>query len=140
MCIRDSLEDMASDLSLQNDVIFAGARSQPWIADVLAAAAVVVSPVTGRALVEAALSGTPIVAYDYEWQSELLQSGQNSVLIPYRDVVGLGDAVSGLLEDPARAATLGTRARTSTLQMMDVERLRQHERDQYDRILALARR
>ena len=134
--LRKELDCLARELGVEEHVIFAGFRDQPWIADVLASATIVLAPDAGLTLVEAALSGTPIVGYDHEWHSELISSGRTGLLVRFRDVDAMAAAVCQLLRDPEEAAALGTRAREASLQMMDPLRLVMHERQQYERLLA----
>ena len=136
--LRGELEELARKLGVADDVRFVGNRNQEWVAAALTEAAVVLSPVTGRSLVEACLSGTPVVAYDAEWQSELVSTGETGVLVPYRDTEKMAEATCDLLDDPALAARLGDRARIVTLEMMDPERLTEHERSTYARLLGLS--
>lgn len=133
--MRDELESLAAELGLSADVFFAGNRDQRWVAAALSSADVVLSPLTGRALVEACLSGTPVVAYDVEWHSELVSSGETGVLVPYRDMARMADAVCSLLCDPERARVLGEQGRTAALRLMDPRRLMEHERSEYRKLL-----
>lgn len=134
--MRADLADLARELRIESDVTFAGPRDQGWVARLMSSADVIVSPVTGRALVEAALSGTAIVAYDYEWQGELLESGKSAVLVPYRDVEEMAKAVIHLLQHQQIAVEVGAQARADALEMMDPVQLVRHERTQYELLLA----
>ena len=131
---RPELERQAAGESL--DICFVGARDQEWIAAVLASASVIVSPFTGRALVEAALSGTPIVAYDTEWQSELIVESETGRLVPCRDAVAMAHAVVELLRDPEAGAELGARCRQRVLSTMGRDRIRDKERELYGGLVA----
>jgi glycosyltransferase involved in cell wall biosynthesis len=133
--LRRQLERSAIELGIADDVRFVGNRDQQWIARALSSATIVLSPLTGRALVEASLSGTPVVAYDVEWHSELIRSGETGLLVPYRDISAMARAVCGLLDDPIQAAQLGQKARAATLEMMDPARLMEHERSEYRKLL-----
>ena len=64
------LSNLSKELGIEDQVVFCGNKDQEWLANVIPFAAVVVSPHTGRALLEAALGSAPIVAYDIDWQSE----------------------------------------------------------------------
>lgn len=134
--MQDELERMVAQANLRDDLIFAGNRDQEWIARAFASANVVLSPLTGRALVEAALSGTPIVAYDVDWHSELVRTGETGILVPYRDADQMAAAVVDILADPVRAALLGAAGRAFALKVMDPARLLEHERDAYRKVLA----
>lgn len=136
--MRSQLEAMTEELGVEAAVVFAGNRSQDWIANALTSATVVLSPLTGRALVEAALSGTPIVAYDVDWQSELVRTGETGILVANRDTAGMAGAVCRLLADPQYANSLAAAARRSTLEAMNPEALIKHERLEYGRLFSLS--
>lgn len=135
--MRSMLEDLARSLGIDDAVVFAGDRNQCWIANALTSATVILSPLTGRALVEAGLSGTPIVAYDVDWHSELVRSGETGILVRDRDTAAMARAVCRLLADPAHAAALATEARRQTAEAMNPESLLKHERRQYELLLSL---
>jgi glycosyltransferase involved in cell wall biosynthesis len=93
-------------------VVLLGRRSD--VADLLAAADLAVLPSRweARSLTaqEALRAGTPLVATRTGGLPELL--GYGAVLVPVGDAAALADAVTGLLDDPARARSLaeaGTR-------------------------------
>lgn len=136
--MRGELERKASELGVEEDVIFAGNRDQRWIARALASAAVVLSPLTGRALVEAALSGTAIVAYDVDWQSELVRSGETGSLVAFRDTRRMAEATCELLANEESAASLGKRARSVALETMDPGKLVRHEQAEYQKLLTVS--
>lgn len=68
----------------------------------------------GYALLEAALAGAPIVAYNFEWHPEVITDGETGILVPYRDSNALASGVLRLLGDPALASALGARAGEKT--------------------------
>jgi glycosyltransferase involved in cell wall biosynthesis len=129
---------MARSLEVSEHVIFAGNRNQEWIARVLPRAAVIVSPHMGRALVEAALSGVPIVAFDYDWQREIVVNGETGYLVANGDWHALAEGTVRLLADPDRAQRMGDRVREKVATMMDPERLMGHEQATYEGLLRRA--
>ena len=133
--LRANLEKVASELEVVDRIHFIGARDQIEVRAALHEATVILAPLAGRALVEAALSGRPIVAYDFEWHSELLDR-RSGILVPYRDYVAMGEAMVRLLRDPALADQMARRARQKCLEMMDPKKLADHERAVYESILA----
>ncbi len=137
--MRPALERMAGDLGLVDRVKLVGTRSQSWIARVMANAAVNVCPLSGLALVEAALSGTPTVAYDIEWHGEFLENGRTGMLVPYRDTKALARAIVRLLDDPRMARDMGQAGRIQALAGMDREAAFSAKRAAYERVLAPAR-
>ena len=102
---QGELVRLSASLGVELDVLFVGPRPQPWVASAMAHAAVVLSPMTGRALVEAALSGRLIVADDVDWHRELVQDEKTGRLVPYRgNVDAMASATSCLnatLREPA---------------------------------------
>ena len=132
---RGSLQSLASQLGILDHVVFCGNKDQQWLARVIPHAAVVLSPHTGRALTEAALGAAPIAAYDVDWQSELIQTGFTGEIVPFGDWQALSVSTIKLLQDPDYALGLGTNVRAKVLEMMDPEKLNQHERKQYIQLL-----
>ena len=135
--MRSELERRARELGVDDGLLLVGTRDQAWIAHALASASVIVSPVTGRALVEASLSGRPIVAYDFEWQSEFISSGHDGIVVPYRDTQEMAAAVCRLLREPALAVALGARARNKTLQTWSPEANKAEKVREFSRLLQL---
>lgn len=133
--MKVELGTMAEQSGIAEQIVFAGNRDQEWLASVIPRATVVISPFMGRALTEAALSAKPIVAYDIDWQSELIQTDRTGVLVPYKDWRKMADAVGRLLKDEPYATQLGNNARECVLKMMDPATLAAHERESYERLL-----
>ena len=101
---------------------------------------VALSPLTGRALVEACLSGTPVVAYHVEWHSDLVSTGETGVLLPYRRIQQMAEAVCLLSSHASLAAAIGQKARAAALEMMYPSGLKSHERAEYLKLLRSAGR
>jgi glycosyltransferase involved in cell wall biosynthesis len=136
--LRGALESRARELGLAEHVRFTGNRDQPWVAAALREASVVLAPLAGRALLEAALSATPIVAYDYEWHRELIRDGETGVLVAYRDTEAMSAAVVDLISDPARAERLGTRARSEIAALKDPQAVAAEYRAHFEKLEANA--
>ena len=111
--MRPALEAQARTLGLSDRLLFAGYRED--IPSVIAGMDVVVLPSLnegmGRVLVMAMALGKPIVATRVGGVAELLDDGEAGVLIPARDPIALAEAIGTLLQDPARARTLGEAGR-----------------------------
>lgn len=133
--LRKQLNELAQSLGVERRVVFAGNRDQEWLARVLPRAAVIVSPHMGRALAEAALSAVPLVAYDYDWQRELVIDEETGYLIPNGDWDLMAERTRRLLRDQARARLMGQTARRKVFQMMDPGALVRHEQAVYSRLL-----
>lgn len=129
------LKSLAFQEGVQDCVVFAGNQNQQALAQLNTFASAVISPLTGRALSESALCGAPIVAYDLDWQGDLITSGETGALVPFREWQRMADAVEEYLRKPEFAARMGRNARVRALLMLDPKVLDQHEREQYSKLL-----
>jgi radical SAM superfamily enzyme YgiQ (UPF0313 family) len=133
--MRRKLESLSEALGVGNKMIFTGNRTQEWIASVLPKATVIISPHMGRALAEAALAAVPIVAYDYDWQREVVVDGETGYLVSNKDWKSLSDKVENILNDPVGGKRMGKSAREKILKMMNPEKLELHEKNEYTKML-----
>lgn len=62
-------------------------------------------------LLEAARHGMPQVAFDLPGLSDQLVDGETGLLVPFGDTEAFGDALAGLLTDPARLRRMGAASR-----------------------------
>jgi len=137
--MREELAELARAEGVEGRVVFAGNQDQHSLAQLNGHAAMILSPLTGRALSESALAAAPIVAYDLDWQSDLIETGKTGELVPFRQWEALADAAERFLRDAAYASQMGRGARRRALEILDPETLNQHERDCYGRLLAAHR-
>jgi glycosyltransferase involved in cell wall biosynthesis len=133
--MRGELIELAAGLGVADRLVIGGNQNQHSLAQLNTHCALVISPLTGRALSESALGGAPLVAYDLDWQGDLVRNGETGILVPFRDVEALSRAAIKMLTDPAEARRLGSAARERALTMLDPDALNAHERDTYDRLL-----
>ncbi|MBA2608654.1 MAG: glycosyltransferase [Actinobacteria bacterium] len=136
--MRGELTALCDELGVEDSVVLAGERDQRWIASMMTRADVIAVPLAGLALVEAALSGTPIVAYDVEWHSELIRPGREGLLVPYRDTDAMAAAIWELVADRERAAGLAAAARVRALEVMQPDKILADERALAAKLLAIA--
>jgi hypothetical protein len=66
-------------------------------------ASAIISPLTGRALLEALLRATPIAAYGLNWQRILITTGATSSLLLFREWQEIADSVEDHLCNPELA-------------------------------------
>lgn len=132
--LRQEFLDAAATPALAGRLLVLGAKDQEYIAGAMSRASVIVAPHMGRALVEAALSGTPIVAYDNDWHAEFIEDGLTGTLTPLRDPAAMAEAVLRLLEDPVLAGRLGAAARRRALAEMAPASVAAAERSLYERL------
>ncbi|MBK9431502.1 MAG: glycosyltransferase [Sphingomonadales bacterium] len=129
--MRADLLALGKELGVGDRIVFGGNQNQKSLSQLNAHTACVISPLTGRALSEAALGGAPIAAYDLDWQSDLVETGRTGELVLFRDVDAFGAAVCRLLTDKDYARKMGMGARERAREMLDPEVLDAHERAEY---------
>ena len=134
--MRGELHDLAAVLGVGEHLKMPGNMSQAWLAHFLPHAAAVISPHTGRALSEAALAAAPVIAYDVDWQGELIDNGLTGYLVQHQDWRAMTNAVERVLQDTALGRRLGNQLRSKALQMLDPVALDAHERAEYSKLIA----
>jgi len=72
-----------------------------------------------RSIIEAMMSGLPVVATDIRGSREEVIDGQTGLLVPVADAGALAAALATLAADPARCAAMGTAGRTRALDLYD---------------------
>lgn len=76
-----------------------------------------------NALLEAMASGVPVVATPVGCVRDLINSGENGLLVPVGDVAATADAVAGLLRDREFAARIGEHGRQTVSRECDINLL-----------------
>ncbi|MCB2223816.1 MAG: glycosyltransferase [Actinobacteria bacterium] len=137
---RPDLEAEAAAHGVAERVTFAGNRAD--VEAMLAAADVFVLPSLTEALptviAEAMAAGLPVVATDVGGTSEMVGPATGA-LVPPDDPAALADAVTAVLDDPARAAAMGDAGREAAADRFDLSLQAARLAAEYRR-LAAARR
>jgi glycosyltransferase involved in cell wall biosynthesis len=133
--MADDLRALARSLGAESSLVLAGNRDQSFLARVMPHALAVLSPCTGRALSEAALGAVPIIAYDIDWQRDLIKTDRTGVLLPPNDWRGMADAIERFIDNPDYARELGENVRDLALEMLNPEADRVRERETYEGLL-----
>ena len=90
----------------------------------------------GQSVVEAMLSGRPVVATGLGGTAELVEDGVTGRIVPAGDPGALARAVSDLLADPGSAAEMGRRARHVARDRFDLDRYAREMAGVYEEVLA----
>ena len=131
--LEAELGALAAELGVSDRLRIARALPLDTLPALMSSADVIVGPHMGFTLVEAALSGTPIVAYDWEWHDEVIEHGRTGILVPFGDWGAMAREVAALLDDRERAVTLGRAARAFALAHHDRDTVRAGYREAFDR-------
>jgi glycosyltransferase involved in cell wall biosynthesis len=133
--MMDGLRKMTSDLGIHDKVHFLGNINQARLANLLAGCFAVLSPLTGRSLIEASLAGLPIVAYDRDWQPEFISNSGSGIIVPFRDWHKMAEMAVYLIRHPEEARRMGISSRQAGLKYSDTEKIYEHERNEFDKLL-----
>lgn len=113
--LRGELERLATHLGVRERVEFTGAQDQPVIRRFLQGCSVFVLPSRsesfGLAALEAMACGKPVVASRVGGIPEIIEDGQNGLLVQPGDPDALCDAISRVLKDEDLRRSLGENAR-----------------------------
>ena len=112
---------LAEDPGLAHRVHLLGERDD--VADLMAAADLFTLPShregMPRSIIEAMMTGLPVVATDIRGSREEVIDGQTGLLVPVADAAALAGALNRLLRDPATRAAMGAAGRTRALDLYD---------------------
>ncbi len=107
------LQKLIAVLGLESVVTLLGHRSD--VPEVLSASDLFVFPSLyeglGGALIEALALELPVVASDLPALREVVREGENALVVPPRDAVALGSAITELLGDPDKLERFGRASR-----------------------------
>ena len=81
-----------------------------------------------NAAIECLLSGRPVVAYEHECNGEVVRNGETGLTVPFRDVVGLAEAIRRIVEDRELAERLGRVGRQKMIEECDINNSIEHRR------------
>ena len=132
------MQQRARDLGVADQLHVLGSLDLAELATLLASSDAVVAPHMGYTLIEAGLTVTPIVTYDYDVHGEVIADGETGFLAPLRDGAALAPRVCCVLEDPARARAMGARLREQLLREHSLEAVVPLYRQAYDLVLVAA--
>lgn len=122
----DRLRAQADTPDLRGAVRFRGYVSPVW--PVFDRAHAVLFPSVresfGNAVVEAQLSGRPVVATATTGHLETVRDGETGLLVPVDDAPAMADAIARLMDAPALGARLASDARSHAQQAFGVQRYR----------------
>jgi len=110
-----AMQNRAAELGVADRLHMLGSLPLDELATLLVNSDVIVAPHMGYTLIEAGLSGTPVVTYDYDFHAEIISDGVTGYLAPLRDVAGLAERACCVLQDPVAGRAIGARLREKLL-------------------------
>jgi len=116
---RGALEELASSLGVSDRVEFLGLVAPGRVLPLLATASLVLMPSRWEGLgvvgVQAAMMGRPIVGTDVGGLGEVNLHDRTGLVVEPESPESIADSIATLLDDQARAASLGTAGRDHAL-------------------------
>ena len=129
------LKSLAISEGVSDSVLFIGNQNQNTLAQLYTYAAVVISPLTGRALSEAGLCGGAVVAYDLDWQGDIILNNKTGCLIPFRDWENLANSAKKLIEDVSFSNEMRINLRKHAFSILDPAALDRNEIESYRKLI-----
>jgi len=133
--LTDEMRRRACELGVGANLRLLGALDLADLPALMASSNVFVAPHMGYTLIEAGLTGVPIVTYDYDFHAEIVADGETGYLVEFRDVAALAARVAELLAEPERAKAIGARLRSQLLRDHSLEAVVPLYRQAYDQVL-----
>jgi D-inositol-3-phosphate glycosyltransferase len=110
----DRLRELRSELDIDEEVLFLGARDQDTLQYYYSAAEMVIMPSDyesfGMVALEAMACGTPVIASDVGGLAYLVKHGRTGYRVPARDPKALAGKILRLLNDEGLRRRIGQRA------------------------------
>jgi len=129
--LRQSLQDLTVELGIKDNVIFLG--EQEDIAPILAMLDLFVltsrKEGTSTAIMEAMTMELPIIATRVGGTPELINDGENGILIPARDPESLSKAIIEIVTNKDRAKAIAHNARSTFEKKYRIERMNHEYQD-----------
>lgn len=112
-----------------------GYQNRQYIKSAVMYSDVILSPYGGSALVEAGLLKAPVVAFEYEWQSELILDHVTGLLADFRSTDDIMKKVKYMLENSKDAKEFGQKLYSVTTSMFDFNAIEDKSRYIYGQLI-----
>lgn len=125
----------ASQEGIIDNIHFCGMRNQLWLSTAIPLMDLCISPLTGRALVEVALGGIPVVGYHRDWQAEIIEHNLCGYICEFGDIEALSNFSNLVLQNHKRAREMGSELRKKALKAFNKDDALKMEQSCYDELL-----
>jgi phosphatidylinositol alpha-1,6-mannosyltransferase len=133
--MREQLVALASRAGAADRIHFLGQVDQVELSRLIPHC-ITLSPLTGMALIECGLGGSPMVSFDRDWQAEFVEDGVNGFLVPFRDHQAMAERTLKLISDETLRRKMARAARERAFDYCDRDRIYAKEQALYDRLIA----
>ena len=132
--MQGELEALVEQLGMTGRIHFLGHIDQVELSRIVPYC-ITLSPLTGMALVECGLGGSPLVAFDRDWQAEFVEEGVNGYVVPFLDHRQMAERAVRLIADRDLWKRMSAASRERALDFADLDRIQAIEHQAYDRLL-----
>jgi glycosyltransferase involved in cell wall biosynthesis len=134
--LRASLENQAKELGVSDSVIFFGERRNIGIYFSAFDVAVLTSRLEGcsNCLIEAMAMGKPVVATAVDGNREIVEHGQNGLLVPFGNPEAVAEAILTLIDDLEAADIMGQRANELIVDKFSLEKMVNEYQSLYEEV------
>jgi glycosyltransferase involved in cell wall biosynthesis len=141
---KEDLIVLSERLNVKRNTIFVGSQPREQVAKFMAMADVVICPMSGFVLLEAASSAKPIIALGLDWHPEIVRHMETGFLVNcggaeglgFTDTTPLSEAILFLLSNPSLGGKLGTNARKVILEKFSWKTVSKKEVDMYKHLIS----
>jgi glycosyltransferase involved in cell wall biosynthesis len=135
--MEPALKELAAELGAGASINFVGSLDQAALSRLIPHC-VVLSPSAGQlAVLESALGGAPIVAYDRDFQPEFIDDGIDGYIVPFRDWRAMAHRAEELVANPLLFKTVSGNIRRKAVSFLDPVRVRAAEWRAFAQVLDL---
>ena len=132
--VQKELEVMIAAEGLSDRVFLPGQQPQDALSR-LTPHCITLSPLTGMALVEAGLGGSPVIAYDVDWHREFVEDGVNGFIVPPWKPEALAEKALELVQNEALLTRMSRDMRRIALERADRAKIAEHERTVFTKLI-----
>lgn len=139
--LRGALEQQVHQLHLGQHVILAGFRTEvlPLLKGLDLFVMSSVTEGLGSALLDAMAAGRPIVATTAGGIPEVIENGEDGILVPPRNPRALADAILGLMRDPERRQQLAAAGHARVQRAFSADRMVEATLGVYEELVGRSR-
>lgn len=136
-CGDGPLRDMGQSMFESDErVHFLGWQSQGEVRAMIQASTVVLIPMSGFVMLEAAAAGRAVIAADMEWHGEIVSPGYTGILVTnYESAEAWAQELLTLISDSKKRSDMGKRLRLTFQDRYSPEVCRKAQREMYECLL-----
>jgi len=113
---------------VQNQVTFLGDIERALIKTYILNSEVNLVPLGGHALLEAGLCKKPVVAFNWEWHTEVITHMESSILVEYPNTHKFEEAILYLMENPEESNKMGEQLFKRVVSLFDEDLVSKREK------------